>query len=554
MAIGLTRSKNLSEKNLNLKNALQKLYAPGIESDIEIFSLSSSVESIVTSGPINDNFSQIVGLSNESLTLLSGQVQKRTKFLTKFFTLTDLNSVYFSKFNLTIPTGEDVIAPKSLENGEVFLTEIISGGRGFYFLNLSNNNSPTLPSPTFQVENVILRGSVSGRNNLRAKITFIEDSTTEINSGELTKFTSNSTKRYSVQSIEITSPGSGYIFPERLEIVEGNVILSGAGATIRLRKQKGAEFSGSPEIIQTKIYLYEVRGADREGFFLYDLQEEKYIFLSREVNLQTGFSLQEIGQIEVKRFDGINIDNLLQFKFAQSRIYLRNYGNTYRIGGSISGTINSIASSTNNLQIRTQTAIQNTVRPTPANSIENILGYRYNSFQGADVVIWQRMVLRDPDYVLDPNNPDFASDSITGDKLRSNVTNFEMNSLDNPAKKIRVSGLFIKVGTDYFRAFSTTDKPFFAQNSSGVVLNPQLSSGENRYSLGAESLLPSSTLNLYSYNTTIAQLGQRINSNGKDGAFYFHRATAPQRRQISTVIGGVATNIFGVPLFTLITS
>jgi len=41
MAIGLTRSLNLSEKELNLSEALQKLYAPGIEDDIDLFSLSS---------------------------------------------------------------------------------------------------------------------------------------------------------------------------------------------------------------------------------------------------------------------------------------------------------------------------------------------------------------------------------------------------------------------------------------------------------------------------------------------------------------------------------
>lgn len=553
MAIGLTRSKNLSEKNLNLKTALQKLYAPGIENDIELFSLSSSIESVVASGTINSNFSQIVGLKSESLTFLSGEIQKRTRFLTKFFTLTDLNEVYFYKFGLTIPTGDDIVVPKSPESGEVFLVDIISGGEGFYFLNLLNDDPVEFLTPSFELENIKLKGSISGKDNIRAKVTFKEHTTNDINSQELTKFTPGNTKRYTIQSIEITSPGSGYIFPEQLEIVEGNVIIPNVGTTIRLRKQEGAEFSGKPAIIRTRLYTYEVRNADKEGFFLYDLQDNKYVFLSRDVSVTTGFSTQEANQIEIRRFDGIGIDNLLQFKFSQSAIYLRSSESSYSIeGGSISSAINSIASSTNDLQLRTQSAIQNTVRPTPVDSEENILGYKYNSFEGTDLVIWQRVVLRDPDYILDPNNPDFASDSITGTRLRENVTNFEMASLDNPTKKIRVPGLFIKVGANYFRAFSTTDKPFFAQNSSGTILNPQLTSGTNRYSLSAESITPSSSSSLYSYNTTIAQLAQRVNSNGEDGAFYFHRATPPQRRSVTTRVGGINTNIFAIPLFTLV--
>jgi len=73
MAIGLTRAKNLSERNLNLKTALQKLYAPGIENDIALFSLSSSVESVVVSGLLDSDSDQITGIRNESLSAISGE-------------------------------------------------------------------------------------------------------------------------------------------------------------------------------------------------------------------------------------------------------------------------------------------------------------------------------------------------------------------------------------------------------------------------------------------------------------------------------------------------
>jgi len=252
----------------------------------------------------------------------------------------------------------------------------------------------------------------------------------------------------------------------------------------------------------------------------------------------------------LRRFDGINISNFFQFKFAQSRIYLESYGNDnsgFKIeGGSISGEISRVASVTNSLQLRTQAAVQNTRRPTPSTSSENILGYVYNSFDGEDVVIWQRLVLRDPDFILDPNNPDFTANSITGTRLRESVQNFELSAL-NSTEKIRVPGLFIKVGAQYFRAFSTTDKPFFAEG-----LNPKMSSGSDQYALSAESLVSGSTTTLYSYDTIIGQLAQRISSNGTNGALYYHRSTAPTRRTVQTRNGNNAfVNIYAIPLFSL---
>jgi hypothetical protein len=553
MAIGLTRSKNLSERNLNLKTALQKLYAPGIENDIALFSLSSSVESVVVSGLLDAPESQIVGVRSESLSLITGEIQPRTKFLTEFFTFTDLNEVAFSKFTLLTPGASGSVLPKTSQNGELYALDVISGGRGFYFESPSGEVLENFDS-TLEVENVFVRGTLSGKETARAKITFIKHLTNDLEPAELTKFTPGSLDRYSIFSIEITSPGSGYIFPEPLELVEGSIRLSSDDSALVLKKQRGRYFSGQPELLRSKTYTYQIRGADRSGFFLYDNQLNKYVFLGRNTG-EPGFTQQEKDSIELKRFDGISINNFLQFKFAQSRIWLDGEGinSGFRIqGGSISGEINRVASVTNNLQLRTQAAIQNTRRPTPPTSSENVLGYKYNSFDGEDVVIWQRVVLRDPDFVLDPNNPDFNSGSITGSRLRSFVENFELQALNSP-QKIKVPGLFIKVGAQYFRAFSTTDKPFFAETPSGEILNPKLSSGADQYALSAESLAPGSNSVLYSYDTVISQLAQRINSGGVNGALYYHRAAAPLRRTVETSRNdGSSVNVFAVPLFSLV--
>ena len=558
MAIGLTRAKNLSERNLNLKTALQKPYAPGIENDIALFSLSSSVESVVVSGLLDGADGQIVGIRNESILSITGAIQLRTKFLTKFFTFTDLNEVNFEKFTLVTPGGAGSVLPKTSQNGELYSLDIISAGQGFYFQlpdgTVLNNSAST----TLNVENVSIRGLISGKETAKAKVTFIKHSVSGIDTTELTKFTAGSTDRYSVASIEITDSGSGYIFPERLELVEGSITLSSDSSPIVLKKQRGRYFSGQPELLRSRVYVYQVRGASGSGFFLYDTQENEYVYLGRNTG-DGGFLEQEQNSIELRRFDGINISNFFQFKFAQSRIYLGSYGNEnsgFKIeGGSISGEIGKMASVTNSLQLRTQAAVQNTRRPTPSTSSENILGYVYNSFDGEDVVIWQRLVLRDPDFILDPSNPDFTANSITGTRLRESVQNFELSAL-NSTEKIRVPGLFIKVGAQYFRAFSTTDKPFFAEG-----LNPKMSSGSDQYALSAESLVSGSTTTLYSYDTIIGQLAQRIaydisetdlKLRSKNGALYYHRSTAPTRRTVQTRDGNNdPVNIYAIPLFSL---
>jgi hypothetical protein len=617
MAIGLTRSKNLSESNLNLKTALQKLYSPGIENDIELFSLSSSVESIVLSGAVSEDLKQIFRLSSEQIRNVDGSIQKRTKFSTKYFTFTNDNEVYFTNYTLGVGNDSAVVPPAYSVNGSIPDLDIIEGGGGFYFTELNGAAYDAGTDQEIDVENIRLEGAVSGASSALATVTFVKQhlpgtaatysnpapvanvavitvtmpnhglvsgnrvyvrytsgtgqsasaftvtvansstftftgtassantaqSCVITNAEELLRFTPTFTTRYSVKSIEITDPGEGYLVPETLRIMENqNVIISGGedAVTVRIIKQYGELFSGQPATFRTKQFTYVVRGADSSGFFLYDRRKEEYVFVDRTTSL-AGFPEDSPTAVEIKRFDGINISNLLQFKFSQSPIWLRYYGEAYRIeGGSISGVINGVAAATDALQQRTQAAVQNTRRPTPSESSENILGYKYNSFVGQDVVFWQRVVLRDQDYLLAP------SASITGTRLRTEVNNFQISDSTTPGVQLRVPGLFIKVGTNYYRAFSTTDKPFYKQN-----YNPQLLLEADKFALSAEdSLIPSPTQasDWYAYNSSISELAQRISPTGVNGALYYHRDSRPSVRSISTNIG----NIYAVPLFTLV--
>lgn len=797
MAIGLSRLKNLSESNLNLKTALQKLYAPGIENDLELFSLSSSVESICFSGLESSPETQVFRLTSERLKTITGGVIQRTKFNTKYFTFTDGNEVYFSEYGAGVGNSEEAALPHYSQSGSVPAVEVVGGGGGFYFLNSDNsvsalenftgtwsasssatitvtlanhgfiegqglglrfNNSGggvnatfgeyvilTVPTPSsftvsnsagsisgsgdvgitssdIKLSNVGLKGKVSGGSLLKADVVFtkipfdyfiegrsakytntsfglelestasttitlvghgfnagdsvyIEATSGSLKSGfvgavravvsggvsnpntftvllpvssantdascvvysadELTRFTPSRGSRYGVKSVKITDAGRNYVIPESLEIVEGVVNETNTGAVVKINKQQGIFFNGMPEIIKTKIFTYTVKNATNEGFFLYDEEAQKYLFLDKDTPA-TG--LLPTQKITLRRFDGVFINNILQFKFAQSPIYLQSYtGNVFSISESISGAVNSLSISTSELKLRSRLAIQNTKRPTPSTSSENILGYTYNSFAGQDVVIWQRVVLRDQDYVLNPADSTLGANSITGDRLKTSVDGFVMGPIvswsstatglvtmvlsghsvktgdpirvnnisvstgsgfsdgnytatyinpssfsistglttvstgflnliiPDPNFQIKVPGLFIKVGADYRRAFSTTDKPFFQQitdgSGSSAFANPTITGGVGAsftgQALGALSAEGASVTtnpsitNWYSYNTTISELAQRIHPGGTNGAFYFHRPTAPIITTIPVVKNGAASSIYAIPLFTL---
>lgn len=528
MAIGLNRTKNLSEKNLNLKESLQKLYAPGIEDDIELFSLSSSIESVVISGPEEDSATvktQIYAIASEKLKQADESVIDRTKFLTKFYTYTNDNLVYFDNLNITLGSSTDVTPIKYSDGGSVPTTKIIYGGEGFYFLNTDGTVYDAGNSIT--VKGVTLVGTESSSNSIRADVTLEKTPDATGNTDYLTNFTPGSIKRYAISSIDITTEGSGYIVPERLSIsVDEEVEEEGSGTAIVLKKQDGDEFAFTNPIILSDLYYYRVINAKDDSFFLFDDNLGKYVFL--DVNS----SSLEIKDIDLRRYDGIKIDNFTPFKFAQSLIYLRAYlADVYSIGDSISGAINSVASNVSFLNARKEKAVQNTRRPTPVTSEENILGYSYNSFEGDDVVIWQRVVIRDKDFVLDPSDPE-----ITGSALKNSVDNFRLTKADN--SEIPIPGLFIKVGEDYFRAFSTTDKPFLFQN------NPNANGV-----LSAEGYLSNAW---YAHDTTIAQLAQRIDPAGTNGAFYFHRQTAPEIKSITVKKGGANATVYSTPLFRLV--
>lgn len=643
---GLSRKLNLSEQDINLKEALQKLYAPGIQNDIELFSLSSQVSSFISSGTElqEDPSAQIIALSSQVFkTKVSGvdKVIKRTKFITKDYTFATGNQVYFDTYTLGSGNSSDVSAPILSSNGSIAKVNMSNPGDGYFFKKVNALGAVENLTADITVSGVVLEGEKSGANNAIATIKFEIDptiyatanvdtysinkvnynagdpannlygtghdfqmnangtwtytadssssrlstnvvvvvtfensvvkeytlvSTQQSNSDqsgslllpptnapkELSDYTGFYTRRFKISSIELTSRGSGYILGERLKVLEGAVVNTTGSAALYLEKQQDYLYSGNKPSIFVINYLYDVKNAGPDGFYLYDTNKESYIFLDLEkdkTQLNNDILAKEI---KIARFDGLNIKDIFNLRFSSSNVALDSYVNRYSISGLIVQDINNLQEEATLIALDSQKAIQNTRLPISTADARNDLGFEFNKFTGASAIFRQRLIIRDQDFLLNPTNTWITKESLS--TAFSSGRNFEIVHDDD---KKRVPGLFIKTGETYQRAFSTNDKPFITIENSSIT-NPDLSGGS--YTVSAQDKDSNGT---YSFNTEVAILSQRIqpvslgtlNSEshylGTDGALYFHKESAPEVSTVAREAQDSSGNIntYLVPLF-----
>ena len=644
---GLSRKLNLSERDVNLKEALQKLDAPGIENDIELFSLSSQVTSLVNSGTESQSnpSAQVIALASETFSTKINNtdvVVKRTKFITKDYTFATGNKVFFDTY--TLGTGGDsaAVGPIYSTNGSIPQIKITNLGDGYFFRRTNSRGEVENLTSNVTVSGVVLEGEKSGANNAIATIEFEIDPTiyttanvttyrlnnsnysagspannifgtghdfqmnangtwtytadsgssplstnvfvrvtfansvvkeytlvtpqqsSENQSGtlllpptnapaELSDYTGFYTRRFKISSITLTSRGSGYILGEKLKVLEGVVTNTSNNLSLYLEKQQDYLYSGNNPNIYVTNYLYDVVKGGPNGFYLYDSLESEYIFLDREKDKTQFNENADSREIRIARFDGVDIRNIFNLRFSGSSVGLERYTDRYTIGDQIVGEINSLQELAANLTSDAELSIQNTRLPLTSTDSRNDLGFEFNRFVGVSARFRQRLILRDQDYILNPNDA-----WITEAKLKTAFEGGRRFEILHSSNKYRAPGIFIKVGTEYKRAFSTRDKPFLTINASGNIINPDLSSS---YTVSAQDVDSSQTP--YAFNTEVATLGQRIqpvslgttNSEshyaGADGAFYFHKQTAPNVTAVELPAQDGSGNIdtYLVPLF-----
>ena len=98
MSAGLYTKFNLSEDGLNATDALQKLYGPQIQEDINLFAFASRLESTISSASTS-SANQLFGLVNEPYKDGDGDEILRTRFVTNSYTFSSENRVWLDRIS-----------------------------------------------------------------------------------------------------------------------------------------------------------------------------------------------------------------------------------------------------------------------------------------------------------------------------------------------------------------------------------------------------------------------------------------------------------------------
>lgn len=568
---GLYSKKNLGEVKLNLKDALQKLYAPGIQEDLRLFAFSNSLYSEIRSGITRTDVetnevveipNEIFGLINEPFTNDSGNVINRTKIITNKLTFSSENQVFFesisdSAFTFDRRVAGDVGAPIVVsKNGSVVNVEVVGSGSQYEIID-TDGNPVSLPA-SIQVN---VRGKESGSENAIVEITI------DVN-GSVSKITAPS----------VISGGSGYFEDEQLELVtQCRTNRFGQEETPALHKCKNYPTTGNrlyhrefkytipaegedidyttatlgyeATLRQTK-YFYLTKDAGEEGFFLFDEKTSKWVYLGEFYDAQYAIELRAAPIITLRRYDTITSLNLLNLDSLDSTSFFFSYREGFNVADNLGSQIRSLSQSVENIKDSFKYLLQNNKRQRLVTDEANTLGTQYNIFEGKNFDSTFRLIVRDPDGVID----------------RSDIEFIDLRSLEAPEEveltpvdiTYHVPGLYLNVGGVYKRAFSTDDKPFLSSRGKSFIsplldkldgstnystgnFVPRAESGENKYSIST-AYLKSGGEQLVGFDTTIGTLVQNLSFAPENGGFVFHRT-------LTTPTINAGSGVQGWPLF-----
>jgi hypothetical protein len=515
---GLYTRFNLSEEGLNSSEAVQKLYLPLINNDINLFAFSGKLSSSVFSTD------QITGLVNEPISLVTGETLLRTKFLTNSFTFSNENTVWFESAPplLDRRSSTDPGSPfRVSRNGPVVNVIAKSQGSGYSVVN-SEGQQVAYPHTL----DVFVIGKTSKSRNCLVRVT--------VNlSGGINP------------DLEVIQPGSGYLENEPLELVvscsQGESPIPNqcqnyeSGVILRHDSRLGFQ-----AFLVNGKYPYRVKSSSGEGFFLYDDKSSEWLYLG---DFYDSFKQVSPG-IQLKRRDPFSADSLSNLYKLDGRSYFFEYsysirGSEYRASETLGEDLQNISDRIETIKSDFSSYIQNSRTPRLESEEGNNLGSRYNTLEGLNFTSNHRTVFRDPDKVLQEDDVDFTSL-----RLLSQENDVEIGGKVIP-------GIWINEGEGYRRVFGTDNKPFVSLLGR-FYLSPRIyglnSSNEAveidtfKYSVNT-SYFNQSTETVLGFDTTVTTLIQNISPNPSNGGFVYYR-------NISGTILNSTTGVSSWPLFS----
>lgn len=567
---GLYNKKNLGEVKLNLKDALQKLYAPGIEEDLRLFAFSKSLYSeirsaIAKSDAVTGNETEvpneIYGLINEPFTDDNGVITNRTKFVTNKLTYSSNNMVFFNTISdsgftfdrrTNFTEGAPIVVSK---NGSLVSVEVVGAGSQYEIR--TPQGTVLTGSNTIQVN---VRGRESGAENAIVEITVLADKT--------------------ISTINLPSVifgGSGYFENEDLEIItQCGVNRFNQEETPALHKcknypvtenrlfhksfeytipQQGQEIDYDTvslgyvaKLSQTK-YFYSTKDAGEEGFFLFDERTSKWLYLGDFYDQLFKIEARISPILTIRRYDSITSLNLLNLDSLDSNSFFFSYDEGFNVEKDLGTQIRSLSQSVESVKDSFKYLLQNNKRQRVVTDEKNTLGTQYNIFEGRNFDSTFRLIMRDPDGVIDKDEVEFVNLRGLEQPDQVELTVQSLNAT------YHIPGIYINVGGVYKRAFSTDDKPFLSSRGKSFIsplidkLNvptdpydsgsfvERAPSGENKYSISTAYLKPGGSI-LVGFDTNIGTLVQNLSSTVGNGGFVYHRTLTTPTVNMSQSIQG----------------
>ena len=570
---GLYNKKNLSEVKLNLKDALGKLYAPGIQDDIRLFAFSNSLYSEISSATVKtdpttgnqiESANEVYGLINEPFTNDDGNVVNRTKFITNKLTYSSDNSVFFnviqnSGFTFDRRTNFTEGAPIIVSrDGSVVNVEVTGAGSQYEILN-SSGAVVALPA--------------SVQVNVRGKESGAEDAIVEIT------ISANGTISKTIPPTVILG-GSKYFEDEELEIItQCEINRFGQQETPALQKCKNYPPTGNrlyhrpfkytipptgeqidystvtlgyPATLLQSKYLYKTRDAGEGGFFLFDEKTNKWVYLGEFYDQIVEIESRTSALVTLRRYDTITSLNLLNLDSMDSSSFFFSYEEGFSVAKNLGSQIRSLSQNVEDIKNSFKYLLQNNKRQRLVTDEKNTLGTQYNIFEGRNFDSTFRLIMRDPDGVIDKDNVGFVDLRTLEQPDQVELT------VSNPTATYHAPGIYINVGGTYKRAFSTDDKPFLSARGKSFIsplidkltnstdystgsFTERLSSGENKYSISTTYLKPGGN-KVVGFDTNIGSLVQNLSPVPGNGGFVY-------RRVLSTYNINLSKGIQGWPLF-----
>ena len=302
-------------------------------------------------------------------------------------------------------------------------------------------------------------------------------------------------------------------------------------------------------------YYYEVRVGTDDGFFLYNVDDQEFVYLGDLYdNIQNIPSADEPLLI-LKREDTITDKNLLNISSLDSRSFIFTHEDeeSFIFADSLAAGLRSMTLDVSEIRNNFKFIIQNAKRQRLVDDPLNTLETQFNIFEGKNFDGTFRCVLRDPDGVIDRSD-------VTFDDL-SDLTEVDGVELSKSGQKIIAPGIYLDAGGEYKRVFSTDDKPF-SSFKGRKILSPKIyeladgetdysddsnyslvNEGDARYSIHTAYYKGSPETAVVGFDMYLSTLIQNISTDNSDGGFVFVNSQ-------STPNINTGQNVKGFPLFS----